>query len=94
MSVRGFTALPALFVVEYGLWEWLGYVYKARVCPSSGCAQSWGDVSGGASVERCVGKISGGSNIFRPVAALICGEDCPHFRVWGHMAQSEGIRVH
>ena len=28
--------------------------------------------------ERLVGV-----NVVRPVSALICGEDCPHFCVWG-----------
>ncbi len=41
-----------------------------------------------------MGEISGGSYVVRPIVALICGEDCPHFRVWGHMAQSKGVRMH
>ncbi len=41
-----------------------------------------------------MGEVRRGFNILWPVAALICGEDCPHFRVWGQAAQSKGVRVH
>ncbi len=86
--------LPALFMVAYGVRRGVQYVDKMGVGPCSSCAQRQGCVSRGANVSGCVGKISGGVNIVRPIVALIHGEDCPHFCVWGQAAQPEGIEVH
>ncbi len=64
------------------------------VGPGPGCAQGRGPVGRGASVERRTGEVGEGLYVVRPVSALIHGEDCPHFCVWGQLAQSNRVGVH